>query len=193
MSSDETQYKYSVEHLHASIDADTYIREYNDVERFLALCRECPNFGRVWACPPLSVDPVSELSAFDTVSVFATKIFPERTDIPISEAGRVLVDERRQMERHLRELERKTSGRALAFAGKCLYCPEGSCTRPLGRPCRHSDLVRPSLEAYGFDLGKTAERLLGFPLLWSDDGYIPRYLTLIGAVFHRFSGSSPGA
>ena len=43
-------------------------------------------------------------------------------------------------------------GRSFAYVGSCLYCPDGTCTRPEGNPCRHPELVRPSLEACGLSL-----------------------------------------
>lgn len=76
-------------------------------------------------------------------------------------------------------------GKAFAYAGSCLYCPEGTCSRLDNQPCRHPELVRHSLESYGFDLRKTASELFGFPLLWSNDGYLPEYLTLICGLFHN--------
>ena len=90
---------------------------------------------------------------------------------------------------NLAELERRTGGRAFSYVGSCLYCPEGSCTRPEGLPCRHPERVRPSLEACGFDIGRTTEELFGIPLLWGTDGKLPAYLTLVCALFHN--GESP--
>ena len=43
---------YRTERLETSIDIASYIDGYVDVERFLACCRECPNYGQLWSCPP---------------------------------------------------------------------------------------------------------------------------------------------
>ena len=51
-----------------------------------------------------------------------------------------------------------------AYVGTCLYCPEGTCTRPEAKPCRHPELVRPSLEACGFDIAHTTSDLFGIEL-----------------------------
>ena len=58
-------------------------------------------------------------------------------------------------------------------------------TRPLGLPCRHPELVRPSLEAYGFDISRTTNELFGIELLWGKDGMLPKYLTLVCGFFHN--------
>lgn len=61
---------------------------------------------------------------------------------------------------------------------------EGSCTRPEGLPCRHPDRVRPSLEACGFDIGRTTSELFGIELKWGAEGKLPEYLTLVCGLFH---------
>ena len=69
--------------------------------------------------------------------------------------------------------------------GSCLYCPEGTCTRPEAKPCRHPELVRPSLEACGFDIARTTSELFGIELKWGTDGSLPEYLTLVCGFFHN--------
>ncbi len=46
------------------------------------------------------------------------------------------------------------------------------------------DLVRPALEAFGFDIGKTVRELFGYELQWDNGGDSPWRLTLVGALFH---------
>ena len=75
--------------------------------------------------------------------------------------------------------------RAFAYAGRCLYCPNESCARLEGRPCRHPELVRPSLEACGFDLCRTTEELMAIPLRWGEGDRMPEYLTLVSGFFHN--------
>lgn len=82
-------------------------------------------------------------------------------------------------------MERLYGGRSFAYVGTCLHCPEGSCTRPAGKPCRHPDKVRPSLEACGFDIARTTSELFGIDLKWGSEGRIPEYLTLVCGFFHN--------
>ena len=88
-------------------------------------------------------------------------------------------------EARLLEMERLYGGRSFAYVGTCLYCPDGSCTRPAGKPCRHPDKVRPSLEACGFDIARTTSELFGIDLKWGSEGRIPEYLTLVCGFFHN--------
>lgn len=63
--------------------------------------------------------------------------------------------------------------------------PRRKRTRPTGEPCRHPDKVRPSLEACGFDIGRTTTELFGMDLKWGTDGRIPEYLLLVCGFFHN--------
>ena len=83
------------------------------------------------------------------------------------------------------DAEKEYGGRALAFAGECLLCGDEKCTRPLGKPCRHPQKVRPSLEACGFDVNKIAEELLGIEIKWGHDNKMPEYLLLTCAFAHN--------
>lgn len=80
--------------------------------------------------------------------------------------------------------ERESRGRAALFTGMCPHCGHGECARCGGAACRHSELVRPSLEALGFDIGRTASELLGVDLLWATNEKAPAYVCLVGALFY---------
>jgi hypothetical protein len=45
--------------------------------------------------------------------------------------------------------------------------------------------VRPSLEACGFDIGRTTSELFGIELRWGSRGQMPEYLTLVCGFFHN--------
>lgn len=168
-----------------SLPADEYIAVYRDARRFAVCCRACPNYGRSWACPPFEFNVEEYLSGYRTALIIATKVTPLQSGMLLSETERLLRPERVRHERMLLDLEQRFGGRAFAYAGRCLYCPEGSCTRPEGRPCRHPEWVRPSLEACGFDLGRTTEELMGIPLRWGEGDRMPEYLTLVSGFFHN--------
>ena len=116
------------------------------------------------------------------VRLTATKITPAEAGLPIGLAQEFVRLERVRIEREQLELERRLGGRSFAYVGKCLYCD--SCPRAEGKPCRHPELVRPSLEAFGFDIGRTLKELFGIELLWGKDGCIPPYLVLVSGFFH---------
>lgn len=180
---DYGRYDCRITILEASAEAAGYVEGYRDVERFLALCRECPNFGCSWACPPFNIDIEDVLRAYRTVTFHAVRIEPLTNGLPVSAARDVMRPHRVEFERRLLDIERNEGGRVFTFAGECLYCPAGTCTRPCGKPCRHPERVRPSLEAWGFDVGRTVKDFLGLDVLWGADGCLPEYLMLVGAHF----------
>ncbi len=185
MAEQKMTFTYSTEDFTTSLPTEEYIRRFCNSECFIKYCKECRNYGKVWVCPPFTHDTMAELRQYSRLLLVATKIIPYGKEIPFSEVNRFIRPERLRIEKKLRDMEKQYGGRAFAYAGSCLYCPEGTCSRLDNQPCRHPDLVRSSLESYGFDLGKTASELFGFPLLWSNDGYIPEYLTLICGLFHN--------
>lgn len=178
-------FRYTAEDFTAELPATDYIARFRDADRIGGYCRTCPNYGRSWGCPPFGFDMEEYLSGYATALITATKISPEESGIPVSQACRLIRPERQRLEGKLLEMERRFEGRSFAYVGTCLYCPEGSCTRPDGNPCRHPELVRPSLEACGFDIGKTTAELFGIELQWSTDGSLPAYLTLVCGFFHN--------
>lgn len=173
--------------MQVTVSARDYITDFRNVDKFMAMCRQCRNFGRQWSCPPFAEDWTDTISGYSHVTLFATKIEPIGHNIPLAEVLGLFRTQRRRIEPLLLRLEKDTGGLAFSFAGECLCCPEGECARVNGERCRHPELVRPSLEAVGFDIGKTTEQLFSLPLKWSADGHAPEYLVLVCGLFHNRS------
>lgn len=180
-----TQPPYRAEDFARTLPAADYIARYRDAARFAACCRACPNYGRSWGCPPFDFDVERYLDGYATALLVATVITPTDEGRPLTDARELIQPERRRLEARLLDMERRHGGRAFAYVGSCLHCPQGSCTRPHGQPCRHPDRVRPSLEACGFDIGRTSAELFGIDLCWGSRGRMPEYLTLVCGLFHN--------
>lgn len=169
-----------------TIEARHYIEQYRDVARFAALCRECGNYERRWCCPPLDVALEARLRGYTRATLLACVITPDCVEQPLAGAMALMRPEIERLNRRVLELERERDGLAMGFAGSCYYCGNEPCTREHGLPCRHPERVRPSLEAYGFDLERTCRELLGIEMAWSrDPRRLPPRLTLLCAVFHH--------
>lgn len=179
---------YTLTTKEATIGADEFIRRYRDVERFEAFCKQCPSYGRVWSCPPFDFYARSVSDGFKTVILMGTVIeFDEQTRAACTTAEQSSAVGRETMERvwkdllpHLYEKECDTPG-SRCFTFRCVLCPEG-CTRPEGKPCRHPEMMRHSLESVGFDIVAMTRDLLGIELEWSTDGSLPHHLTLVTAL-----------
>lgn len=180
---------YTVSNKQVTLRAEELIARYHDVERIRQFCLQCPGYDRTWCCPPFDFDPKSVTDGFKTVTVMGTTIeFDEET-----RAACMTADESAAMGRHamrevwssllpqLYEMEHEMPG-SRCFTFRCSLCPEG-CTRPEGKPCRHPDKMRYSLESVGFDLEAMMRELLGIELEWSTDGSLPKHITLVTALF----------
>lgn len=165
------------------VEADEFISRYRDVERIGALCKQCPSFGKMWCCPPYDFDPCIVSNGFKTVRLMATTIELETTGADnVAQLEKDAMQEVwQQILPQLYEMERETSG-SRAFTFRCSLCPEG-CTRPEGKPCRHPDLMRHSLESVGFDVVAMLHDLLDIDLEWSPDGLSPKRITIVTALF----------
>lgn len=175
---------YSVSEKEITIDARQYVDKYRDKARVESFCRQCDGYGRRWCCPPLAAALESRLLSYTKVTLMACVMTLGENDEPVSRAMELMRPEILRVNRRLIEQERLTGGLATGFAGNCAFCGDEPCTRSSGQPCRHPELVRPSLEAFGFDLVATARDLLEVDLLWSTDGRLPSRLTILTALFH---------
>ena len=184
MTTDTNNIAYHAEDFVASLPAEEYIARFRDAERFAGCCRQCSGYNRSWGCPPFGFDVEERLRSYARIMIVAARITPAESGLPVSAAQQLIRPERIRLEGRLLELEGRFGGLACAYVGSCLHCGELSCTRPVGKPCRHPELVRPSLEAYGFDIGKTLSELFGIELKWGTEGRMPEYLTLVCGFFH---------
>ncbi|MBQ9644926.1 MAG: DUF2284 domain-containing protein [Prevotella sp.] len=172
-------YKYVVE-----TDVKSYVDGYRDAERFLDCCRQCRAYGHRHGCPPFDYDPIDVISRYEHLRIIGAKIMVDDRSLPLSEVNSLMAPVAIELNTELLQMEAETGGVACGFAGTCPYCNGAPCTRLRGKPCRHPDKVRPSLEAWGFDIGKTAQQLLGIELKWGTDGRAPEYLTLVCGLFY---------
>lgn len=172
------------------VDTGDYVSRYRDANYFEGLCRQCPNYGRRWACPPVSGTYSPDLSQYGKTILLMVKIYIKPGTPGDADTLRAIIDPvRSRFERCLLQAERYLGGMACLFTGLCPHCPGRECARTTGAPCRHPELVRPSLEALGFNLETTARDIFDTPMLWCDNGLAPHYLSLIGGVFHNHAAA----
>ncbi len=176
---------YTTENFAVDILVTDYISGFRDVPRFIALCKQCKNYGNSWGCPPFDFDTEAFLRQYKYAHIMATKIIPTEKDVPFNRVQEYVLPERIRIERELLEMERQIGGRSFAYVGSCLHCKGNTCTRKCGKPCLHPDKVRPSLEAFGFDISLTLDKLFGIKLLWGKDGKLPDYLVLVSGFLHN--------
>lgn len=161
----------------AEIPMSEYIAGFRDVATFADCCRACPNYAGTWNCPPFDYDIEAELKRYSRIRIMAVQVDAD----PASAIADAMDNPRLALfRRSLLDMEARLGGRAFSL-GHCRECPV--CSRP--QPCRHPDRCRPSLESYGFDVGKTMSELLGIKLQWGRGGRLPAVMTFVGAVMYN--------
>ena len=168
------------------LPAAEYFAGFRDSGRFMELCRQCPCFGLTWACPPLGFDVEAIPEQFERITIVACRHELPTGGVAVDKSRELMEELKKRLEPALLELEKRCSGLACAFGGSCRRCQK--CTRPAA-PCRFPELMRPSLEAMGFDLGRTLDELMDMNLEWARDGRMSGSLTLVGGLFHNFGFS----
>ncbi|MCM1369346.1 MAG: DUF2284 domain-containing protein [Candidatus Amulumruptor caecigallinarius] len=181
----ENRSEYSIEYFSTDISVEEYIANFRDEARFIEMCRQCPNHGNSWGCPPFNFDTESYMRQYRHVHLMATKITPRHPDMFAGSIQEFIRPERIRIEKRLLEMEKKYGGRAFAYIGSCLHCKGAECMRKFKKPCLHPDKVRPSLEAFGFDISRTLTELFDIQLIWGKNGGLPEYLVLVCALFHN--------
>lgn len=171
---------YTIEVKTAVIDVKEYVDGCVDVEKFLAFCKECKNYGKKWSCPPFDFDPLDIWAKYDVFEVTAYILRPDRS-VTMAEASEMLTFEKNRMQTELQRTEDENS--YVLGAGSCTLCEK--CAKTEGEPCRFPDKMRYSIEALGGDVVKTAEKYLGMKILWSTDGSVPEYLMPVGGVLRK--------
>lgn len=172
------------------IPADEYCRNYRDPETFIEYCKVCPRYNRLWCCPNHAVDTSAVLAQYKYAYIVGIRTKVDEhlrntiTDpVTIGEMTEFITkDCRRHVDSIMLGLEKAVPDSMGFHAGRCYHCEY--CARIFGKPCIHPDLMRPSLESYGFDVARTTEELLGFKLEWSANK-LPEKISFISALFTK--------
>lgn len=170
---------------------DEYYKNYVDVKRFEECCAACAGWSGTWACPPYDFDPEDIWHSFKTILLYAKKVFvpnelAEKTykGNELFEAYEALLKPvKRKMLSELFEMEALFPGSMLLSAGGCDFCE--TCTRPAGESCRLPHKLRYSVESIGGNVLKSIEDFFGEKILWAENGRLPEYYILLGALLKK--------
>ena len=175
---------YTLEKYMTELDSTSYIKGFHNADYFIEFCRQCGNYGRRYGCPPFDYNPLSVIKPYSKVRIIGVKIIPQDKSLPLEAANDLMEPVTNELNKELLAMEKTLGGMCFGFVGACPYCGGTPCARIEGKPCKHPDKVRPSLEAFGFDMSKTAKELLGLEIKWSQGKLIPEYLTLVCGIFY---------
>lgn len=170
--------EYLLEKMETEVPVSQFVDACVDVPKFLACCKQCPNYGTRWSCPPFDFDPMDIWNKYKRLKLHALVLKPLHNDGQKLTEG--LWKEKPGFDLGLIELERPYPGSLSLSGGTCAFC--GTCKKAEGQPCCNPDKLRYSIEALGGDVGKTCELYFGKPVLWIKDGVAPDYLMWVGGL-----------
>lgn len=174
-----------IENFEKTIDVETYIRDYVNVEEFVECCKKCPMYQKKWSCPEFDFDPVDYWKQFKWLRIYGKKIYLEDDkDITMDNMDKFLRDFQNQIADELFEEEKKVPGSVSLSAGSCIVCGEDNCSKKEGLPCRYPEKLRYSIESLGGNVGLTVSKLLGIDLLWCEEGKLPEYFVMVGGLLY---------
>jgi len=173
----------------AKIAVAQFLENYVDVMQFLEYCKACPNYDKIWSCPPYSFDVMDFWHKYEALELIGVKVRPDEsfragtyTREQLREIYETLVfEEKRKLSAELLAREQEIPGSLFLSAGSCDICPEG-CTRTGRQPCRHLDLMRYSVESLGGNVQKAVRELLHIEIMWPQNGKLPAYFMLVAGL-----------
>ena len=172
------------EDLKTELSVSEFLEGFVDIPRFAACCAECRGYGKTWACPPYEFDPATVWQGYERILLAGKKVYiPEgerRVENASKAAAELLAPVKSTLTAELYEMEKAEPGSLALFAGGCDICSE--CTRGKGEPCRFPERMRFSVESLGGNAQKVIEELFKVPLLWGENGVLPEYFVLLGAL-----------
>lgn len=182
-----------IEKRQLEVPAAEFARNCVDVEKFLAYCQVCRSYRKTWSCPPFRFKPQELWEKYHTLVLQSRKIeVPAAMQAAVFSPGELekaslelLRTEKQAMLTELLELEKEFPGSMVLSAGSCNICPQGTCTRLTGEPCRNPGMMRYSIEALGGDVGKALKIYFHQRILWGRDGHMPEYYILLGGLLKK--------
>lgn len=169
------------------MDVEHWLREYCFPETFCDYCKSCPNYDKVWSCPPGVPGAKDFLGNYPEVITIAVKVIYNKEDRVGSITAEMLEKLRQNTYGKVKKIlyetllyiEKENPGTLLLGAGRCEQCE--NCSRILGLPCRKPEKMRYSLTAFGFDFKKLVKELFDQELLWSQAD-LPEYNLAVTAM-----------
>ena len=172
---------YRTKRYEKEIPVTEYFENYVNVEEFLEYCKACPNYARVWSCPPYDFSQEAYWKRYADLCILGYQIFFEDGTTE-AESLRIMKEVKEKMSEELFAMEAEHPGSISLSVGSGGIGEKENGTRPQGKPCRYPDKMRYSIESIGGNVGKTVHDFLGIPLEWIEEGKVPSYFVLVGGL-----------
>ena len=169
-----------------TLTTDQVLMRYYHPETLGPLCEACKNYGRNYACPPMTTDAEALMRRYPYLHLTAAKLSISPT-FPPEKLERLFVRGMQEYNRVLGDCEAADEGSMAIWPGHCTLCDR--CLRADGLPCLHLERLRLSMDALSLEIARIAVELFHFQIQWYRDRP-PSYLTMIGGLL-SFRSESP--
>jgi len=167
---------YSIEKITKQVTIDNLLVHY-DGDKVENYCKNCPNYNKIWSCPPHNFNTYDYLRQYNDVKLYAVKIVFEDETLTKEQRLDIFQKERRRFSNELMSLEDDYS--EALISGNCYQCE--ICQRTVDKPCILEKKRRYSPESLGLIVGEVTSKLLGVELDWTKKGLMSN-LTTVGAL-----------
>ncbi len=172
---------FKIIHFTKIVHKDAIFKFYEPI-RVEGYCKLCPNYNKLWSCPPHGFNADTYLESYDYVLLVGEKIVRKDKSQAETSMNTHFQEVRRQLGDQLIKLSESNDVEVL-IAGNCYLCED--CLRIEGKSCRYENRMKYSLESIGFLVGDIASELLGIELEWPESGKEATSLMTVGAIFAK--------
>lgn len=164
-----------------------WLSSYCFPDQYVPFCKDCPDYGKTWSCPPGVPAAEGYLDQYEEVFTIGIKIIYHKDLRDKAETPDIVEKIRKEtygsvklvLMEILLSVEKEESGTLVLAPGRCEQCE--ICSRLSGQPCKRPERMRYSFAAFGFDFTKMAKELFDVDLLWTKSG-LPEYNLAIAAL-----------
>lgn len=171
---------------------DDIIENYFSLRKARGKCLRCSKYNKFWSCPEFGFNEKLLLEQFQYLYVvgreYAVPKEHKQTITGVVRTKNYIEEVQARMNteswRDLLEIEKDYPNAMTLRPGNCNICEAAGikCAKQNHERCRHSELVRFSMESLGLDADSIAKFEVGMLLSWPSDNHLPEKIACLMGV-----------
>ena len=155
------------------------VRHFEDKAFTLEFCQSCPNYNKIWVCPPFA-PTFGELSKnYDHLHLAVFYIYMDSIAEEEDKINTGYKKVKTSGNQFMATLEQNLNG-LLITGNHCEICR--LCTIVNKKPCSYPDKMRYNFTSLGLNMAGISKNLLNHPLQWPEKGNTPKYISSFAGV-----------
>lgn len=171
---------------------DDIIENYFSLRKARGKCLRCSKYNKFWSCPEFGFDEKLLIEQFQYLYVigreYAVPKEHKQTITGVMRTKNYIEEVQARMNteswRDLLEVEKDYPNAMTLRPGNCNICEAAGikCAKQNHERCRHSELMRFSMESLGLDADSIAKFEVGMLLSWPSDNHLPEKIACLMGV-----------